>query len=139
MDHMTGKAEAQSAPQPVRVTFLSDLIADIPNERRQRFIINLKNAIRIGVFDGTPVDHTFDMEYVGRGKNGKPETKTGMEREYAVENTPEFQAWLDKQTSAPVRVSQFATKDAILNGSVSMRDLAEKFRRRTGNRKGKRK
>lgn len=135
MRHMTGKTETQ----PARVTFLSDLIGDIPNHRRQRFIVNLKNAIRSNVFDGGPVDHTFDMEYVGRGDNSKPETKTAEQREYAVENTTEFQAWLEKQTSAPVRVSQLATRDAVLSGSVSIKEVADKFRRRNANRKGKRK
>lgn len=135
MQQMTSKAD----PQMARVTFLSDLITDIPTDRRQRFIINLKNAIRTNVFDGAPVDDTFDLEYVGRGESSKPETKTTKEREYAVENTPGFQAWLEQQTVAPVRVSQFATREAVLSGSVSMKDLAEKFRRRTGNRKGKRK
>ncbi|WP_216327881.1 hypothetical protein [Deinococcus aestuarii] len=130
---------ARTEPRPAQVTFLSDLITDVPTERRQRFIVNLKNAIRTNVFDGAPVDHTFDMEYVGRGKNSKPETKTSKEREYAVEKTPEFQAWLEKQTSVPVRVSQFVTKEAVLSGTISMRDLADKFRRRTGNRRGKRK
>lgn len=125
--------------RPASVAFLSDLIADIPSDRRQRFIINLKNAIRIGVFDGAPVNHLFDMEYVGRGEHSRPARKTASEREYAVENTAEFQAWLEQQTSAPLRLSPFATKDAILSGSVSMKDLAEQFRRRTGNRKGKRK
>lgn len=135
MPDTTSKADTQTA----RVTFLSDLIGTVPTERRQRFIINLKNAIRTNVFDGAPLDDTFDMEYVGRSESGKPETKTMHQREYAVENSTDFQAWLDQQTTTPARVSQFATKEALLAGNVSVKDLAEKYRKRTSNRKPKRK
>ena len=130
---------AEAQPRPGQVTFLSDLITDIPTDRRQRFIINLKNAIRTNVFDGAPLDDTFDLAYAGRGQNSRPESKTTLQREYAVDNTPDFRAWLERQIAAPVRVSQFATRDAVLSGNISVKDLAEKFRRRTGDRKGKRK
>lgn len=126
-------------PQPERVAFLSDLISDIPTNKRMRFVANLKNAIRSNVFDGGPINEQFDMHYTGRGERGEGETKQVSQRDYAIERTPGFEDWYAAQTAAPVRRSQFANREDVAAGNISIKDLAEKYRRRTGGNGIKRK
>lgn len=121
------------------VRYLSDFITEVPTVRRVKFIAHLKDMIRASSFDGGPLSDTFELTYIGRGKDG-PEERTSDQRDFVVDDSPAFQEWLSQQLTVPQR-SPFASREQLEAGQVSLAEVASKYRRRagaTGKRKAKR-
>ena len=134
----TALAEAESTTVPaVEFTYLADFIKEVPEERRLTFISALKAAIRDGVFDGSPLRDQFTLAYQARGKTGM-ETRKCDQRDFAVESTAAFKAWFQAQLALTPSRSPFPSRDQLSAGTVSLHDLAAKFRNRSGGT-GKRK
>lgn len=127
-------------PAAPTVQYLADLIKDVPEDRRLTFITALKDAIREGQFDGTPLGEQFTLTYQARGKGG-PEKRKRDQRDFAVATTPAFQTWFDQQLNTTVTRSPFPSRDQLTQGAVSLQDLAARYRNRSGGsskRKGRR-
>ncbi|GGO40890.1 hypothetical protein [Deinococcus humi] len=134
----TALAEAESTTVPAtEFTYLADFIKEVPEERRLTFISALKAAIRDGVFDGSPLRDQFTLTYQGRGKTGLEKRKCDQ-RDFAVEATEAFKQWFGLQLTTTPSRSPFPSRDQLSAGTVSLHDLATKFRNRSGGT-GKRK
>lgn len=134
----TALADAESTTiTPVEFTYLADFIKEVPEDRRLTFISALKAAIRDGIFDGSPLRDQFTLAYQARGKTGMEKRKCDQ-RDFAVESTDAFKDWFQAQLAMTPNRSPFPSRDQLSAGTVSLHDLATKFRNRSGGN-GKRK
>jgi hypothetical protein len=112
-------------------TYLADFVQEIPEERRLTFISALKSAIREGLFDGTPLRDQFTLTYQARGKSGLEQRKCDQ-RDFAVEASDAFTEWYQHQLATTISRSPFPSRDQLSAGTVSLQDLALKYRNRSG-------
>lgn len=112
-------------------TYLVEFIKEVPEERRLTFIGALKSAIREGLFDGTPLRDKFTLTYQARGKSGLEKRKCDQ-RDFAVEASDAFTEWYQRQLTTTTSRSPFPSRDQLSAGTVSLQDLALKYRNRSG-------
>lgn len=132
----TAKQNGSGKNRQKGIRYLSEFIEEIPDTRRIAFIMNLKDAIKSGKFDGTPIAESFNLKYTGRGPEGAEERET-TQRDFAVENSAAFGEWLAQEMLPPNSRPKYPSRQQFEGGQLSLAELATKFRQRGGTGKSK--
>jgi hypothetical protein len=117
-----------TTPERTAIAYLSEVIEDISLNKRAAFIRALRDALALGVFDGSPLADHFELSYEGRGPKGKI-PKTQDQREYAFEKTPAFEMWFAERQHGS-KASQFPKREMLESGEITLKELAAIYRKK---------